>query len=63
MIQFEEGGRWMMDFTDVDEADLAVGRPMKMMFRIKDIDPQRGFRRYFWKAAPAAPSTPAAGRD
>lgn len=54
MIQFEEGGRWMMDFTDIDEAELAVGRPMRMMFRIKDIDTQRGFRRYFWKAAPAA---------
>ena len=25
---------------------------MRMMFRIKDIDTQRGFRRYFWKAAP-----------
>jgi uncharacterized OB-fold protein len=58
MIQFEDGGRWMMDFTDIDEADLTVGRAMKMMFRIKDIDTQRGFRRYFWKAAPAA-----GGRD
>ncbi|MDP2801388.1 MAG: 3-oxoacyl-[acyl-carrier-protein] synthase III C-terminal domain-containing protein [Phreatobacter sp.] len=54
MIQFEEGGRWMMDFTDVDEKDLSVGQPMRMMFRVKDIDSQRGFRRYFWKAAPAA---------
>jgi 3-hydroxy-3-methylglutaryl CoA synthase len=54
MIQFDEGGRWMMDFTDIDEAELLVGRPMRMMFRIKDIDTQRGFRRYFWKAAPAA---------
>jgi hydroxymethylglutaryl-CoA synthase len=54
MIQFEEGGRWMMDFTDVDDAELAVGKPMRMMFRIKDVDPQRGFRRYFWKAAPLA---------
>ena len=54
MIQFEEGGRWLMDFTDIDEAELAVGRPMRMMFRIKDIDTQRGFRRYFWKAAPLA---------
>lgn len=53
MIQFEDGGRWMMDFTDIDEADLTVGRAMRMMFRIKDIDRQRGFRRYFWKAAPA----------
>jgi hydroxymethylglutaryl-CoA synthase len=52
MIQFADGGRWMMDFTDVDEADLSVGRSMKMMFRVKDFDTQRGFRRYFWKAAP-----------
>ncbi len=54
MIQFPGGGRWMMDFTDVDEADLEVGRDMKMMFRIKDFDSARGYRRYFWKAAPAA---------
>ena len=54
MIQFSEGGRWMMDFTDVDDSELAVGKPMRMMFRIKDVDPQRGFRRYFWKAAPAS---------
>ncbi len=54
MIQFDEGGRWMMDFTDIDAEALSVGQPMRMMFRIKDIDQQRGFRRYFWKAAPAA---------
>jgi 3-hydroxy-3-methylglutaryl CoA synthase len=54
MIQFDEGGRWMMDFTDADAEELAVGLPMRMMFRIKDIDMQRGFRRYFWKAAPAS---------
>lgn len=52
MVQFEEGGRWMMDFTDVEADKLAVGMPMRMMFRIKDIDAQRGFRRYFWKATP-----------
>lgn len=54
MITFADGGRWMMDFTDVDAGDLAVGMDMRMMFRIKDIDDRRGFRRYFWKAAPAA---------
>lgn len=54
MVRFAEGGRWMMDFTDVDEKDLSVGMEMKMMFRIKDFDTQRGFRRYFWKAAPLA---------
>jgi 3-hydroxy-3-methylglutaryl CoA synthase len=54
MIQFDDGGRWMMDFTDVDADALAVGQTMRMMFRVKDIDTQRGFRRYFWKAAPVA---------
>ena len=52
MIQFEEGGRWLMDFTDVDADSLAVGQAMRMMFRVKDIDAARGFRRYFWKASP-----------
>src|SRR5215510_4403591 len=32
MVEFEEGGRVMIDFTDIDAA--------------------RGFRRYYWKAAP-----------
>jgi 3-hydroxy-3-methylglutaryl CoA synthase len=53
MIQFEGGGRMMLDFTDVDAETLEVGQPMRMMFRIKDYDAQRGFTRYFWKAAPA----------
>jgi 3-hydroxy-3-methylglutaryl CoA synthase len=52
MVQFDEGGRWMMDFTDVEADKLEVGMRMRMMFRIKDVDAQRGFRRYFWKAAP-----------
>jgi hydroxymethylglutaryl-CoA synthase len=25
---------------------------MRMVFRIKEYDPQRGFTKYFWKAAP-----------
>jgi 3-hydroxy-3-methylglutaryl CoA synthase len=54
MIEFEEGGRVMIDFTDIDADALKVGQPMRMMFRIKDIDTARGFRRYYWKAAPAA---------
>lgn len=54
MIQFEGGGRWIMDFTDIGEDEMQVNQEMKMVFRIKDIDHQRGFRRYFWKATPAA---------
>jgi len=53
MVVFEQGGRTMMDFTDADAATVDVAAPMRMMFRIKDYDPQRGFTRYFWKAAPA----------
>jgi hydroxymethylglutaryl-CoA synthase len=52
MVEFEEGGRIMIDFTDIDDQSLRVGQPVRMMFRIKDIDTQRGFRRYYWKAAP-----------
>jgi 3-hydroxy-3-methylglutaryl CoA synthase len=52
MIEFEEGGRVMIDFTDIDAEALKVGQPMQMMFRIKDMDNARGFRRYYWKAAP-----------
>ena len=54
MVQFEEGGRAMIDFTDIDaDAKLNVGEPMRMVFRVKDYDTRRGFRRYFWKATPA----------
>jgi hydroxymethylglutaryl-CoA synthase len=53
MVVFDEGGRLMIDFTDCDAAGVGVAAPMRMMFRIKDYDPQRGFTRYFWKAAPA----------
>ena len=52
MIAFDGGGRMMIDFTDVDEGKVDVGTPMRMTFRIKDVDAARGFVRYFWKAAP-----------
>jgi 3-hydroxy-3-methylglutaryl CoA synthase len=52
MITFEDGGRFMTDFTDVDVGELDVGTPVKMMFRIKSSDRLRGFVRYFWKAVP-----------
>jgi hydroxymethylglutaryl-CoA synthase len=53
MIQFAQGGRIMIDFADVVPAQgLAVGMPMRMVFRVRDYDHKRGFRRYYWKAAP-----------
>jgi hydroxymethylglutaryl-CoA synthase len=51
-IDFEEGARLMMDFTDMQPGSVDVGSAMRMVFRIKDLDRVRGFSRYFWKAAP-----------
>jgi 3-hydroxy-3-methylglutaryl CoA synthase len=52
MIEFDGGGRMMADFTDIDDGKVEVGMPMRMVFRIKDVDATRGFVRYFWKAVP-----------
>lgn len=53
-IGFNEGGNIYMDLTDFDSGTISVGSKVRMVFRIKDFDDKRGFRRYFWKAAPAA---------
>jgi len=54
MVQFDGGGRMMADFTDVDPGSFDVGTKMRMVFRVREYDKQRGFRKYFWKATPAA---------
>jgi 3-hydroxy-3-methylglutaryl CoA synthase len=51
-IVFEGGGRIFMDITDVEPGDVDAGLPVKMVFRLKEVDEKRGFRRYFWKATP-----------
>jgi hydroxymethylglutaryl-CoA synthase len=51
-IEFEGGGRMTVEFADVEPGEVAVGTPVRMMFRIKARDERRGFIRYFWKAAP-----------
>lgn len=53
MIQFEAGGRIMLDFTDCDLDHVEVGVAMKPSFRKKYQDNRRGFTGYFWKATPA----------
>ena len=52
IVTFDEGGRLLADMTDVDQGSLEVGMTMRMVFRVKEHDPQRGFTKYFWKAAP-----------
>ncbi|MFN9525628.1 MAG: 3-oxoacyl-[acyl-carrier-protein] synthase III C-terminal domain-containing protein [Pseudomonadaceae bacterium] len=51
-IDFDGGGRLLMEFTDVARGEVETAMPVEMAFRIKDIDESRGFKRYFWKAVP-----------
>jgi len=53
MVQFDDGGRMMADFTDCEFEELQVGLPVQMVFRKRMEDHQRGFVNYFWKATPA----------
>jgi hydroxymethylglutaryl-CoA synthase len=52
IIDFEGGGRYWFDFTDVDLEELKVGIPMEMSFRRKYVDEKFGMHGYFWKAVP-----------
>ncbi len=54
MISFEGGGRFMADLTDCELADVKVGMPLRMSFRKRLDDKERGFSGYFWKAVPEA---------
>ncbi len=51
-IDFDGGGRVLMEFADTDPDELHVGMPLRMVFRVKEFDNRRGYRRYFWKATP-----------
>ena len=50
-VSFDGGGNVFMEMTDFAPGEAAIGAPLTMRFRIKDIDAARGFHRYFWKAA------------
>lgn len=52
-VSFVEGGNLFMELTDCPPGTVAVGMRVRMVFRIKDMDDRRGFRRYFWKAVVA----------
>ena len=56
LAQFDNGARVMMELTDAGPNGFAVGDTLSMRFRIKSLDRKRGFRTWFWKAAPAARS-------
>jgi 3-hydroxy-3-methylglutaryl CoA synthase len=52
-VDFDGGGRLLMEFTDLTNGEVESGTRMDMVFRVKDLDEKRGFVRYFWKATPA----------
>ncbi|MBW2514844.1 MAG: SDR family NAD(P)-dependent oxidoreductase [Deltaproteobacteria bacterium] len=52
MVQFDVGGRMMADFTDCSLDEIRVGLPVRMEFKRKGVDKERGFTNYFWKAVP-----------
>ena len=52
MVQFDVGGRMMADYTDCSLDEIQVGLPVRMEFKRKGVDKDRGFTNYFWKAVP-----------
>ena len=49
-VEFGEGGNLLMEFTDAEPGEITAGDTVRFVFRIKDQDRVRAFRRYFWKA-------------
>ena len=52
-VAFADGGNAFLEFADFGPGEAQVDAPVRFVFRLKDVDRLRGFRRYFWKAAPA----------
>ena len=50
LVTFAGGGRLMMDMSEVDPGTFDTGAEVSVHFRIKQIDQEAGFRKYFWKA-------------
>ena len=47
------GARVLMEFSECPLKEMRVGLKLRFVFRIHAIDSHRGYRRYFWKGAPA----------
>jgi len=54
LVDFEEGGRLFLDFTDCTLDTVSVGLPVRMTFRRKYEDKERGHNGYYWKATPVS---------
>jgi 3-hydroxy-3-methylglutaryl CoA synthase len=56
-VAFDVGGNAFIEFADFTPGETKVNDEVRFVFRLKDVDRVRGFRRYFWKAAPARTTT------
>jgi len=50
VLDFDGGGRFQCELTDVDPASVAIGDRVEMTFR--RLYTQDGIHNYFWKAKP-----------
>jgi uncharacterized OB-fold protein len=61
VVDFDGGGRYRCELTDVDPAAIAIGDRVEMTFRrLYEAD---GVNNYFWKARPRVESAPAPAAD
>lgn len=51
-VRFDSGARVLMEVVDVGPGGVDTGARLRMVYRIKERDRQRGYHRYFWKATP-----------
>jgi len=52
IVDFDGGGRWIMDITDVEPGMCKVGMRVRPTFRRKVVDHERGIIIYSWKVTP-----------
>ena len=53
LVQFDNGARVLMEFSDFPPEALQVGALIRPVYRRKEVDNTRHYHSYFWKAAPA----------
>jgi 3-hydroxy-3-methylglutaryl CoA synthase len=51
-VEFPSGARVMMEMVDIGKEGIDTGAKLRMVYRIKEKDRQRGYNRYFWKSTP-----------
>ena len=51
-VKFDNGARVLMEMVDIGKDGIDTGDKVRMVFRIKEKDRQRGYNRYFWKSTP-----------